>query len=533
MRKVLFFLMVVLSVSGIARAATNYPPDNKNVRLTSTNLPIVWLVVNGATIDRYDRITAHMKIIHNGNGMLNYADTIAHPGQKVDYEGYVALRYRGNSTFVGSDKKPYSFRPLDKPLEQGGSKKKVNILGMGKDNNWALLAPYSDKSMLRDLLAFEISRPWMEYTPQGRYCELFLDGIYYGVYILSEVVSKGKTRLDLDDPVEEGDELTGGYIMEVDRDEEGSYVSKYSPVNNFGSTYLYQYIHFQFKSPDLDEITDTQRNYITRRIDQMEDSLWNYAPGKEPTYRELLDEENFVDYQIAMEVGHNVDGYRLSGKFFKRRDSADPRFKMVLWDMNLAYGNSDYYNGWKTDTWIYKNNSTLSAYGDPQLIPFWWYKLNKNPEYTAALKNRWAQYRRSNLREDRVMAVIDSLANVLTVNGAENRNSQAWPRWSTYVWPNYFIASDYAEEVAWLKQWLRDRIAWMDSQLGFDPDAFIRGDVNGDQVVSIEDVTILIDYLLNGTETGGSLEAADCDQNGSVTVGDLSRLIDYLLWRQW
>ena len=164
MRKVLLLLLAFLSVTGIAQADTNYPPDNKNVRLTSTNLPIVWMTVNGATIDRYDRITARMKIIHNGNGQLNYADTIAHPGQKVNYEGYVALRYRGNSTFSGSDKKPYSFRPLDKPLEDGGSKKKVDILGMGKDNNWALLAPYSDKSMMRDMLAFEISRPWMAPT---------------------------------------------------------------------------------------------------------------------------------------------------------------------------------------------------------------------------------------------------------------------------------------------------------------------------------------------------------------------------------
>ena len=265
----------------------------------------------------------------------------------------------------------------------------------------------------------------------------------------------------------------------------------------------------------------------------MEDSLWNYSLGREPTYRELLDEQNFIDYQLAMELGHNVDGYRLSGKFFKRRDSVDPRFKMVLWDMNLAYGNSDYYNGWKTNTWMYKNNPTLDQYGDPQLIPFWWYKLNKNPEYTAALKSRWAQYRRSNLREDRLMAVIDSLANVLTINGAESRNSQAWPRWGWYVWPNYYVADNYADEVAWLKDWLLERIAWMDTQLGYDPNEFLRGDVNGDGEVNISDVAALIDYLLTEVEPDGGREAADCDQNGQVSIADLSLLIDYLLAGQW
>ena len=533
MRRIILLLIALLSVTGVVSAAINFPPDNKNVQLTSTNLPIVWMEVDGAIINREERITAHMKIIHNGDGQLNYGDTIAHPGQTIDYEGYVALRYRGYSSFLSSDKKPYSFRPLDKPLEEGGTKKKVNILGMGKDNNWALLAPYSDKSMMRDLMAFEISRPWMEYTPQGRYCELFLDGIYYGVYILTEVVSKGKHRLDLDDPGEAGDELTGGYIMEVDREEEGCYYSKYHPVNTFGTEFTNQYIHFQFKSPDLDEITESQRNYITGRIDEMEDSLWNYAPSREPTYRELLDEQNFIDYQIAMELGHNVDGYRLSGKFFKRRDSLDPRFKMVLWDMNLAYGNSNYYDGWRTDTWVYKNNSTLNANRDPQLVPFWWYKLNNNADYTAALKSRWAQYRRSNLREDRLMALIDSLAHVLTVNGAESRNSEAWPRWGRLVWPNYYNSSDHADEVAYLKQWLRDRIAWMDTQLRFDPNAFVRGDVNGNGVVNISDLSALIDYLLSGDIESIDPNAADCYKDGKISIDDLTTLIDYLLTGMW
>ena len=393
-KRPLFLLVAILTLAGSAHASSwwNYPPDNESVRLTSTNLPIVWIDVDGEYIDRYERITARMKIIHNGDSQLNYADTVAHPGQHIDYEGYVALRYRGSSSFSMSDKKPYSFRPLDKPLEQGGEKQKVKILGMGKDNNWALLAPYADKSMMRDLLAFEVSRPWMEYTPQGRFCEVFLDGTYYGVYILTEVVSKGKHRLNLPDPGNEGDELTGGYIMEVNRtDDEVTHVSKFHPVNNAGAQITNKIINFQYKSPDYEDMTDEQVEYINGRIDQMETSLWNYRATGSTNFKEYLDMENFVDYQIAMELGHNVDGYRLSGKFFKRRDSVDARFKMVVWDMNLAYGNADYYDGWHTDTWMYRNNNLLHSNGDQQLIPFWWYKLNTCPEYTAALKARWAQ----------------------------------------------------------------------------------------------------------------------------------------------
>ena len=224
MNRLFFLTILILSLCFEARAQdpNNFPPDDKTVVIDSTNLPIVWIEVNGATIQRYDRIGARMKIIHNGKGQYNYGDTVAHPGQHIDYEGYISLRYRGNTTYSQSPKKPYSFRTLSKPYEQGDNKKKVSILGMGKDNNWALLAPYSDKSMIRDLLAFEVARPWMEYTPQGRFCELYLDGVYYGVYILTELVTKGNHRLNLDDPGEEGDELTGGYIMEVgDNDEDG------------------------------------------------------------------------------------------------------------------------------------------------------------------------------------------------------------------------------------------------------------------------------------------------------------------------
>ncbi len=459
----LSLLLVLLLVAGCSKSARNNPPDDTSVKLDVTNLPIVWLDVDGDSIKRDGRIGARMTILHNGDGQLNYADTITHAGQHIDYQGYIALRYRGNSTFNNSPKKAYSLRTLDEPLHRSHNKKKVNLLGMGKDSNWALLAPYSDKSMMRDLLAFEISRPWMEYTPQGRYCELFLDGIYYGVYILAEVVSKGKHRLNLDDPGTRGDELTGGYLMEVDCNDAVAHVSKFPPVTAAGEPLKDRRILFQYKSPDYEEMDTAQINYINHRIDMMEAAL---ARGDD--YSELIDVTSFVDYQLAMEFGHNVDAYRLSGKFFKRCDSQDPRFKMVLWDMNLAYGNSSRLEGWRTDTWMYQSNDLMYREGEVYLIPFWWYKLNSDPHYTALIRERWAQYRRSNLQEDRLMSVVDSLARVLTVQGAEQRNSQAWPRWGVKVWPNYYVASDFDDEVSHLKQWLHDRLAWMDQQLRYN-----------------------------------------------------------------
>ena len=458
--------MFVLSCMTMqAQRPDNYPPDNINVTINHTNLPIVWIDVNGAMILRDERITAHMKIIHNGDGQLNYADTVAHPGQHVEYDGYIALRYRGHSSFARR-KKPYSFRPLTAPLEEGGEKQKVKLLGMGKDNNWALLAPHSDQTMVRDLLAREMARPWMEFTPQGRYCELYLDGIYYGVYILAEVVSKGKHRLNLDDPGEEGDELTGGYIMEVDRAEGMIFMSTHHPVTSTGVVCTDKHVFFQYVSPDYEDMSQAQINYIKSRVRLME-NVFASADYQNPEtgYRQYIDVMNFIDYQLAEELGHNVDAYRLSGKFFKRRDSEDPRIKMVLWDMDLAYGIPYYLDGWRYDTWSYQMNDTLDASGDMYLVPFWWYQLNNDPAYTATLKARWAEYRRNNITLERIYEVIDSLSGELTLDGAITRNSQARPRWGVYVWPNNYIPQDYNDALSFLKQWLAGRIAWMDEQL--------------------------------------------------------------------
>ena len=544
MKRLLWILALIVAAhwagtSARAQQARNFPPDDPTVVIESTNLPIVWIEVGGDSIMRKERIGGRMKIIHNGDGRLNYGDTVAHPGQHIDYEGYIALRYRGNSSYNLSPKKPYSFRTLEQPLEVSDNKKKVSILGMGKDNNWALLAPYADKSMIRDLLAFEIARPWMEYTPQGRLCELYLDGTYYGVYVLSEVVSKGKHRLNLDDPGEEGDALTGGYLMEVDINDDVTYISKYHPVSNNGYSYKDCYIQFQYKEPDYDELTPAQISYIQQSIDEME-GAFAASTFRDPEigYRKYIDVTSFIDYQLVNELGHNVDAYRLSGKFYKRRDSQDPRFKMVVWDMNLAFGNARHYSGYSTSSWIYNNNPLLYQSGD-YMIPFWWYKLRIDPAYIIERNARWVEYREGNVRSDRLMATVDSLANVLTCCGAEARNSQAWPRWGVWVWPNQYVSTDFADEINYIKTWLTERVAWMDAKMGYTapdppdppdpPVPDIKGDVNGDGQVTIADVNVVVDIILGGRVDKETMKRADVNEDGEITIADVSLIISLIL----
>ena len=230
---IIAILLLMAGQMVYSQQADNYRGRLRNrfVKVDNTNLPIVFIDVEGQMILRDTYILAKMKIIDNGEGQLNHGDTIAYPDQHIDYQGWIALKYRGNSSFDSSDKKPYAFRTLKEAVlpDDGGDKKKVEILGMGKDNKWAFIAPWCDEVMFRDILSFDLARPWFDYVPHGRLCELFLDGTYYGVYALCERVSQGKQRLNLEDPGTRDGDLTGDYLVEIDRDDEPNYVSKHHP----------------------------------------------------------------------------------------------------------------------------------------------------------------------------------------------------------------------------------------------------------------------------------------------------------------
>ena len=67
----------------------------------------------------------------------------------------------------------------------------------------------------------------------------------------------------------------------------------------------------------------------------------------------------------------------------------------------------------------------------------------------------------------------------------------------------------------------------------FDEPSYIRGDVNDDAKVNIDDITLLINYLLTGDETGINLNAANCDEAGNINIDDVTSLINFLLSGTW
>lgn len=475
MKRISTLLCILLCLTALyAQRADNYPPTkNAQVKLSETNLPIVFIDVDGKMILREERITAKIKIIDNGTGKTNYADLVAHPDQKVDYEGYISLKYRGNSSFNSSDKKPYGFKTIAKPLEEGGKKVKVSLLGLGKDNDWVLLAPFSDKSMIRDVLTFELGRPYLDWVPSSRHVEVVVDGKYYGIYILTERPGKGKNRLNLHDPGEDGGDLTGDWRVEIDRDDEDHYYrSKYHPYGRYGTVDNTKYITYQYDDPEYEDFADLPagtEKAIQKSIDDMEDCFAgdNY---KDPVngYRKYIDVTSFIDYMLSTEFTFNVDGYRLSSHMYKysetraKNEGLDSRWKCTLWDFNIALGNADYYKGSRTDLWQYDINSRET---DNQLVPFWWKRLIDDPAYQADLKARWAQYRKGQYADHRIEAKIDSLATLLTSGGAMERNEAAWGMFGRYVWPNAYVGYSFNDEISYLKRWIKNRLTFMDKKL--------------------------------------------------------------------
>lgn len=478
-RLLLFSLFFVCTLSIYAQQYDNYLSRlrDKNVKINGGGLPIVFINVKGEMIQKNSHILAYMKIIDNGEGQLNYSDTIAHPGQTVDYEGWVGIKYRGNSSFNSADKKPFAIQTLKTNVttEWGGEKKKVNILGMGKDNKWAMLAPWADKSMIRDALAFELGRPWFDFTPETRFCEVILDGTYYGVYVFTERVSKGKTRLNLHDPGEDNGDLTGDFLVEVDRDDAPNYISQYHPWSSLkGDEEYWRYIKYQFKSPEEEDFAELPRGTqaaIENEIDKMESSFvgnnWN-NPGL--GYRKYIDVTSFIDYMLTTELAMNIDGYRLSTNYYKysntraMADGLDSRWKMSLWDFNIAYGNANYYNGTSTDKWQYLFNQREG--GDNEHVPFYWYKMLSDDTYVSEMCERWKAYREGNHSDEALFATVDSLANRLINSGAVERNQKAWQILGrSGVWPCPNNPKTYDEEMTYLKNWLKKRVAFMDKEL--------------------------------------------------------------------
>lgn len=182
------------------------------------------------------------------------------------------------------------------------------------------------------------------------------------------------------------------------------------------------------------------------------------------SFRDYMDIPSFVNFFILNEVTRNVDGYRLSTYLYKNKESLGGKIKMgPAWDFNIAFGNADYLNGWKTDGFLYKAMETDAGSKDFWQVPFWWNKLMQDASFRKAVASRWKEVRSSFLNTTSLYATMDSAQVVL--KDPLTRNFQKYPLMGRKIWPNYYVGSTLSDEVNWLKNWMQGRLTWLDAQM--------------------------------------------------------------------
>lgn len=425
----------------------------QEISFSSSNLPIVILDTEGRNIPNEPKTSARMWIIDNGPDARNHvSDT------PTGYEGFIGIELRGATSRTRYPKKQYALETR----RADGSNRNVSLLGLPEENDWVLYAPYGDKSLMRNVLAYRLARSMGQYASRTRYCEVVLNGEYQGVYVLMEKIKRDGDRVDIDalEPDEtKGNALTSGYIVKIDKRSGGEVGGWRSPVRDPDRADGRS--RYQYHDPKPSELAAAQAEYIQDYITRFEQAMASDAYEDSATgYPAYIDVASFVDFLIINELSKNVDGYRLSSYLYKERDSVGGKlYAGPVWDFNLAFGNADYYAA--SDPAGFQITFTSSE--DPFNVPFWWRRLFESPLFRDALADRWAELRQSVLHEDELMQTIDDTAALL--GEAQARNFERWPILGKKVWPNEFVGQTYGEEVEFLKQWLRQRIDWLDASL--------------------------------------------------------------------
>jgi len=406
------------------------------VEFSSSDLPIVVIETGGQEIPDDPRIIVEMGIVDNGVGFRNY---ITDPFN--GYNGKISIELRG-STSQDFPKKQYALETQ----HDDGSNNNVSLMGMPAENDWILSAPYSDKTLMRNMLAYKLSEVLGHYAPRTRACELVLNGEYMGVYVLIEKIKRDKNRVDiteLDSDETYGDELTGGYILKIDKSTDSSTFSW-----NTGRTGTMVELVY----PRSDESITEQQEYIVNYIDTFEEALYgdNFSDSQ-GRYLEYLDLSSAMDYFLVNELAKNIDAYRLSTYLYKDRDSRGGKLCFgPVWDFNIAFANVDYSEGY--------NAEGLVIPGHP-----WWNRFLEDSVFTDALKSRWEQIRKKEFSLSKILGTIDSIADVMAE--AQLRNFQRWDILSYEVWPNYFVGGSYQAELDYMKEWIIARVRWLDMHL--------------------------------------------------------------------
>ena len=346
-----------------------------------------------------------------------------------EFTADMGIRGRGNSTW-SFPKKPWKVK-LDS---------KASLLGMPADKEWALLANYADRTLIRNIVAMKLSEICgFSWTPRMRSVEVYLNGYYQGVYTLCEHKKVSSDRVDIDVVGEndnEGDALTGGYYLEIEEQQDET-------------TCWWTAMGVPMMFSDPEEPTAQQLAYVKGLFDSFENALKSKDFSESTGYPKYIDVDSFIDFYIVQELTKNVDG-NLRKSSFITKERGKKMEMYHLWDFDLTLGNCGYF-------WDGVGNGPENFWIK---IDKWFPYLFADSAFVDKVQKRWNEL----MPEfEKIPEFIDDQA--LTLAKAQERNFQVWSIWDSVDWVKFPSLGSYEKEVDYLKEFYTKRLQWLDREL--------------------------------------------------------------------
>jgi len=348
------------------------------------------------------------------------------------------VRGRGNSTWEYFEKKPYRIK-FDK---------KVDLFGMGEAKDWILLANCVDMSMMRNYTVYKMAQQFegCKYTTDCEFAHVYINGKYNGLYLVCEQVETGKNRVDIGDGLDsKGNPLSPedtGFLLECGnpgwKDGQWMFFPKSYKSVTTGNVAI--------KSPCDGAITYEMYSYIEDYFNSVVKAI-----GKNDMEGlcELVDIDTFVDTFICIQLIKSSD---MGFVFFAYKAPGEKLCLGPLWDYDQSSGVSEWGG---TD---YRGFTAAS--------PHTWYdKLIKNEEFAAMVKARWEE------KKDYIHSLYDMIYDTaeLYINDV-NKNYERWDNFlGTQQWrsvPPVDALKTYPEHVDYFATWIKNRIDWIEKELG-------------------------------------------------------------------
>lgn len=401
----------------------------------ATNLPLVVInVLSGNDpVDKETKLESRVKVISK-------------QGTKLVYDTAV-VSLRGN-TSKDFPKKPYKFKFNSKHKLCGSP---------AKAKRWTLINNYGDKTLMRNLIAFELSkRLQLEYTPFGVPVDVIMNGEYKGCYQLCDQIEVHKDRVEVEEMTPtaiSGDSITGGYLVEID-------AYAYDELSWFNSN---RNNPVTIKYPDDDDIVSQQQSYIKGRFNTMESRLFSTNFTNETSgYRPYLDLDSFIKHFLVGEMSGNTDTY-WSVYMYKHRND-DHFYTGPVWDFDLAFENDNrtYPLTGKTD-FTYRSGGSCAG----NMRSFVDRIVKSDNAAKARMKELWSYSRNDHgLCIDTLVQYVNDMADSLTQS--MTLNFKRWPILNTRVHQNPKTYGSYKGEVNNVINYITHRVTWMDNKVGYD-----------------------------------------------------------------